>query len=239
MTNICQMDGNDSAQSGSHMNSSDNNSERADNSTLDYDSDEEVDSEPVRAVLVPGSSLQGQPPSLEVADSSSVQAPSNLPLTMVANFRSAYNKVDNIKKILNTIGLDLMVASESWERPGLPLDVLLDSPHFLTISYCRGREAPAIRQDGKHAGKQYPGKTGGGAAIIYNKHRFEATDTQIGVPAGVEVVRNPVRSSLRSGFGKPCNHRFFQNAFHSPKLANCREASFHSGPCNHVLFPNI
>ena len=97
-TNICQMDGNDSAQSGSHVNSSDNSSERDGNSTLGYDSDEEVDSEPVRAVLVPGVSLPGQPPSLEVDESGRLQAPSNLPLTMVANFRSAYNKVDNIKK---------------------------------------------------------------------------------------------------------------------------------------------
>ena len=57
-----------------------------------YESDEEIDSEPVREVLVPAQTLAGQPFSLEVASSERVQAPSSLPLTMVANFRSAYNK---------------------------------------------------------------------------------------------------------------------------------------------------
>ena len=135
---ICQLDGNKSVEE-----------------SLDgYDSDDDVDSEPVRAVLVPAQQQQGQF-TLDVG-SDSTQAPSNLPLTMVANFRSAYNKAKNIKQNLTTLGLDLMIASESWERPNLSLAELLDSPHFSVLSYCRGREAPAIRKDGKHAGKQYP-----------------------------------------------------------------------------------
>ena len=107
---------------------------------------------------------------------------------MVANFRSAYNKAENIKRTLNVIGLDIMISTETWERPRFPLDKLLGSPHYSNLSYCRGRETPAIRQDGKHAGKPYPGKTGGGAAIFYNNHRFQATDTEIGVPQGIEAV---------------------------------------------------
>ena len=47
--------------------------------------------------------------------------------------------------------------------------------------------ASTARLDGKHAGKAYPGKTGGGAAIIYNHRTFEAIDTEIGVPEGVEA----------------------------------------------------
>ena len=76
--NVCQLDGNASISS--------------------YASDEEIDSEPVRAVLVPAQPLVGQPFSLDVANSDGVQAPSSLPLTMVANFRSAYNKKKNIKE---------------------------------------------------------------------------------------------------------------------------------------------
>ena len=87
--------------------------------------------------------------------------------------RSAYNKVKNIKQTLNTLGLDFMIASETWERPRQDLVELLGSPNYSILSYCRGREQPAVRQDGRLAGKEYPGKTGGGAAIIYNTHTFE------------------------------------------------------------------
>ena len=111
---IRQLDGNDSCNS--------------------YESDDEVDSEPVRAVLVPSQSSPGQPFSLEVASSEVVQAPSSLPLTMVANLRSAYNKKKNIKRSLNVLGLDLLVASESWERPHFSLEALLDSPHYGIVS---------------------------------------------------------------------------------------------------------
>ena len=80
---ICQLDGNKSVEE-----------------SLDgYDSDDDVDSEPVRAVLVSAQQQQGQF-TLDVG-SDSTQAPSNVPLTMVANFRSAYNKAKNIKQNLN------------------------------------------------------------------------------------------------------------------------------------------
>ena len=107
---------------------------------------------------------------------------------MIANFCSTYNKKGNIKKTLNTLVLHILIASESWERPRLLLDELLASPHYHILSYCRGREAPALRKDGRHAGELYPSKTGGGAAIIYNKNRFNAIDTDIGVPPGIEAV---------------------------------------------------
>ena len=68
----------------------------------DYDSEEEVDNVPVRAVLVPAPVVAGQPFTLEVDMSEEVAAPSSLPLTMVCNMRSANNKVKNIKQTLNT-----------------------------------------------------------------------------------------------------------------------------------------
>ena len=152
---LCQLDGNDTIDSISN-----------------YDSEEELECEPIRAVLVPAPRVAGQPVSLEVDSSEEIAAPSSLPLTMVANFRSAYNKIKNIKRNLYVLGLDLMIASESWERPNFDLNQLLDSQNYVA---CR------------HAGKLYPGKTGGGAAIIYNRLRFEASDTDISVPLGVEI----------------------------------------------------
>ena len=103
---ICQLDGNESVEE-----------------SLDgYDTDDDMDSEPIRAVLVPAQPQAGQPFSLEVGNDR-VQAPSSLPLAMIANFRSAYNKAKNIKQNLTTLGLDILIASETWERPNFLLPV--------------------------------------------------------------------------------------------------------------------
>ena len=161
-----------------------------DDSVSNYSSEDEVDNEPVRAVLVPAPGTDGQPPTLTVDETGLVAAPSSLPLTMVANFRSIYNKAKNVKRNLITLGLDFLIGSETWERPRFDLSSLLDSPNYQSISYCRGRETPAIRSVGRQAGKPYPSKIGGGAAIIYNKNRFELTDSEVGVPAGIEAVCN-------------------------------------------------
>ena len=176
MSNMCQLDGNESVED------SDNDS------VSNYSTEDEVDNEPVRAVLIPAPGMDGQPPTLTVDDTGEVAAPSSLPLTMIANFRSMYNKIKNIKRNLITLGLDFLIGSESWERPRFDLPSLLDSPNYLTISYCRGREAPAIQSVGRNAGKPYPSKICGGAVILYNKHRFELTDSEVGVPPGVEAV---------------------------------------------------
>ena len=173
--NICQLDGNETIQDSDQ------------DSVSNYDSEDEVDTDPVRVVLVPAPQLAGQTFTLTVDQTGEVAAPSSLPLTMVANLRSAYNKVKNIKRTLHTLGLDFMIVSETWERPRLDLNKLLDSPTYLAMSYCRGRETPATRLDGQHVGKFYPAKTGGGAAIIYNPERFVATDTNIGVPLGIKA----------------------------------------------------
>ena len=84
--------------------------------------------------------------------------------------------------------LDFLIGSETGERPRFDLTSLLDSPSYLSISYCGGRETPAIRSEGRQAGKNYPSNKEGGAAIIYNKNRFELVDSEFGVPLGVETV---------------------------------------------------
>ena len=111
VTNICQLDGNVNLDSVSYLSGDQTNSYQSDggdsfslesnSSTHTCSSDEEIDSEPVRAVLVPAQpSDLTEPFCLEVGNPDIVQAPSSLPLTMIANFRSAYNKPINIKKIL-------------------------------------------------------------------------------------------------------------------------------------------
>ena len=140
----------------------------------------------MRAAVIPARGLDGEV-TLSVDQTEEVAPPSSVPLTMVANLRSAYNKDKNIKQTLHTLGLDLLIVSETWERPHRGLAELLASPHHTILSYCRGREPAATRLEGKHAGKLYPGKIGGGAAIIFNHGTFEAIDTEVGVPAGVEA----------------------------------------------------
>ena len=135
--------------------------ESDEDSVSNYSTDEEVDSEPVRAVLIPASRLDGQSFTLTVDETEQVAAPTSLPLTMVANFRSIYNKAKNVKRNLGTLGLDFLIGSETWERPRYNLTSLLDSPHYQAISYCRGRETPAIHSAGRHAGEPYPSKIGG------------------------------------------------------------------------------
>ena len=140
--------------------------------------------------MVPAQRMDGQPftLSLTVDETEQVAAPSSLPLIMVANFRSMYNKIKHVKLNLRTLGLNFLIGSESWERPRFNINSLIDSPNFQAISYCRGRETPGIRPAGRQAGKPYPSKIGGGAVILYNKNRFELIDSQIGVSPGIEAV---------------------------------------------------
>ena len=180
-TVICQLDGNQTLNSVTSYDRGTNIEE--------YDSDEEADNEPIRAVLVPASQSADQPFSLTADQSEQVAAPSSLPLTMVVNFRSCYNKVKNVRQSLYTLGLDFMVGTETWERPQQDLEDLIASPNYRVLSYCRGRETPGIRTEGRLAGKEYQGKTDGGACIFYNKNTFQPTDTEIGVPARIEAVR--------------------------------------------------
>ena len=50
---------------------------------------------------------------------------SSLPLVAVLNARSLYNKPDNIKTFMNELGVELLIASETWERERLSLDTLI------------------------------------------------------------------------------------------------------------------
>ena len=72
---------------------------------------------------------------------------------------------------MHTIGPDLILASETWEREKMRLKNVLNSSQFKIKSYYRKNKSP-----------------GGGCAIIYNENRFKFSDPDIIVPDGVEAV---------------------------------------------------
>ena len=145
-------------------------------STL-YDTEGEIDPVPVHVILTPSDGIPGQhTPALDVDTTDKVDIPTSLPLCMCANARSVYNKVDSLRNILNTIGPDITIISETWERKNCSLEQLLCSSQLKCVSYCRSRDFPSGTQ------------TGGGCAIIYNQSRFHTTQPSIGIPEGVEAT---------------------------------------------------
>ena len=183
------MDGNASLSSGSESATNDEtaedesedegecDSEENDSEESDYDTEDEVDSEPIRPVLIQSTEAPDQ---LEVDTSEKLCAPTSLPLCLCLNARSVYNKKSNLKNILNTIAPCITIISESWERRALSLTEFLDSEHFSCVSFCRGRDDLTWTLPGP--------KVGGGAAIVYNNTRFAPEEEMIKVPDGVEAA---------------------------------------------------
>ena len=98
------MDGNDSIESV--------------NST-EYDTEDEAFGNPIPANLSPESGqvyTPGEPIRLNV--NSNLNQSSNLPLCLVFNARSIYNKLNNLTDILRQIVPDLLIISETFEREG-------------------------------------------------------------------------------------------------------------------------
>ena len=165
------MDGNTTDVS-SNDDSDDNVNESDDDQSI-YDTDDEVDSVPIPAVFVPLSGQtysQGVPQRFDVNLTEDTQS-SSLPLCLVMNCRSACNKVNNLRELLNTIGPSVTILSETWERDKQRMDAILNSRQFNSVSYYRKNQSP-----------------GGGCAIIYDKNQFLATDPEIAVPENVEAI---------------------------------------------------
>ena len=82
------------------------------------DTEDEADTNPVRAVLITSShqGLPGAPLRLEVDTSGQVRAPSCVPICVVTNPRSAWNKLHNVRIFHQQICLDVMILSEYWGR---------------------------------------------------------------------------------------------------------------------------
>ena len=107
--------------------------------------------------------------------------PPALPLFAVANLRSAFNKVHSIHKLVSELGIEVLLAVETWERNRIRLSDILP-PGYKYSSVFRHKT------------------TGGGCAVIYNDSRIHLTTIDyINVPEGVEAIW---------GMIKPLNKHF-------------------------------
>ena len=138
-----------------------------------YDTDDEIDSEPAPVVLNPivGQTLApGMPIRMEVNLNSNDQKSPILPLCIMLNARSVYNKPDHFKDLYQ-LGPDLILVSETWERHRIRLSDIIGTERYHTISYKRDRN-----------------RVGGGCAIVYNDARFNVEKINVEVEYGVEAV---------------------------------------------------
>ena len=109
-----QVDGNVSDVSDSTNNSVDNDESIETN----YNTDDEIDSDPLPANLAPvlGQNVgPGQPQIFDVNMTQDVES-TPLPLCLVMNCRSACNKANNLRELLYRIGPSVTILSETWER---------------------------------------------------------------------------------------------------------------------------
>ena len=164
-SHIVQVDGNASFESDISVAT---NGDSSDCSS--YATEDEAFSDPIPVSLSPAPDqqvTQGQPIRLEVNLNGQ---PSPLPLCLILNARSVFNKADNLIELLSRVGPDLTLISESWEREKKRLNTVLTG-QFKSVSYYRKGKSP-----------------GGGCAIIYNETRFSVNSLDIQVPNGVECV---------------------------------------------------
>ena len=150
----------------------------------EFDSDDEVEPDTNPAVLVPSQQqLPGAPLQLDVDTSGAAVAPTNVPLVMVTNPRSIYNKIDKFRLWLKNFKPDLCILSEHWGRKG-QLEEALSLSSYGVLEYSRGRE----NFKSKKNEQPKTNATGGGAAIVYNENRFKVEELKINAPEGVESV---------------------------------------------------
>ena len=92
--------------------------------STDFDTDDEVDPIDPPAAFIPQSNNCESQPNLVVDDQS--QQTSRLPLCLLLNARSLYNKTQNFKTMLYQVCPDLAIISETWERKRVKLSNLLE-----------------------------------------------------------------------------------------------------------------
>ena len=131
LSDILQCDGADSGSSTSSTHSND----------TDYNTEGEAFTEREPAVLVPAPQQPGpgQPLVLEVDETGRMVLPASLPLIMLTNARSLYNKIDNFTEWLLQIFPDCAIVSETFEHETrrVSLEQLLANTPFKVLSYRR------------------------------------------------------------------------------------------------------
>ena len=64
----------------------------------------------------------------------------NLPLMLVLNPRSIYNKLEEFWIMMEQLEVDICYMSESWDRENLPLETLLQKEGYKIIKKCCAKE---------------------------------------------------------------------------------------------------
>ena len=111
-----------------------------------------------------------------------------MPIVLVINPRSIYNKIDQFKTYMEERSIDVAFISETWERPDNPLSNLIDVKKYQVISN------PYQRKN-----------IGGKPALVINKQKFLIDDPNhslINIPWGVEIVWGILRPKKISNSSK-------------------------------------
>ena len=143
--NIPQLDGNITLSSNNTNDSHENTNDTTSCDDTEYTSENEAFSDPIAANLFLSPDqhcLPGEPPDLQVGLATDPDHPINIPLCLLINARSIFNKADNLNKMLNQIGPDLCIISETFERNNKKLSSIFTSKHFERIFYFRKNKAP-------------------------------------------------------------------------------------------------
>ena len=109
-------------------------------------------------------------PYLDTDQLSKLNKSSAIPLCLIMNCRSAFNKAGSLNEMMRQVCPDVILALETWERPSQTLNNIIHNRKFKYVSNYRKR------------------KPGGGCAIIYNESRFYASDPEILVPENIEAI---------------------------------------------------
>ena len=108
-SDIIQLDGNVTGLSDSTNSSTDTNN------TI-YDTEDEAFEKVIPANFYPEPGQSSVPNQPLVFDIKANEPSSSLPLCLVLNARSIWNKCDSLRELLHQIGPDLCLISESWEQ---------------------------------------------------------------------------------------------------------------------------
>ena len=154
-----------------------------DSDSEEYDTEDEAFPEVVPANLFSNGTQTDRGQALDVNLDDDMKSP--LPLCLLLNARSVYNKCNNLTEMLHQIGPDICLVSETFERERLRLRDIFKSRIYKHISYYRKNRAP-----------------GGGCAIFYNEKKFSVLDLKIPAPSEVEniwAIFTPKEGSLSFG----------------------------------------
>ena len=150
---IAQIDGNVS-----------NFSSDNENNVTNYETEDEAFSEPITAHFSASAEVStGQ------LDVNLDERSSSMPLCLVLNARSCYQKLNHLRELLQQFGPDFTIVTETWERQNKRLNDELKSKNFKLFSYFRKNRSP-----------------GGGCAIIYQENRFLFQDLEIPADEKIE-----------------------------------------------------